>query len=85
MTIKNVQEIIDEKLKINENFVEFNFYFLNVKHNVKGIDLDFFLKTAKNFFQNNNYMIYKTGDKFLFNDNFYTVKENTYFIAIKNN
>ena len=83
MNTKFIGDIIDKKLEENENIVIFTFYELRIKHNLTEKEITKFLELSKNRLENSKYKVYFTGDKYKYQNEEKTVKENELMIAIK--
>ena len=83
MNIKFIGDIIDEKLEENEEYVVFTFYELRIKHNLNEDEISKFLELSKNRFENSNYKVYFTGDKYKYQNQEKIVNDNELMIAIK--
>lgn len=83
MTTQFVENIINEKMIINENEIIFTFYELRVKHNLSEEEVNKFLELCKTRLENAHYEVYFTGAKFTYNNANRTVQDNEFMIAIK--
>lgn len=83
MTIQFVEKYLENKLRENENYIVCTFYDLRVKHNLSEEDLDEFLKLSRNKLENNNFKVFFTGAKFIYQNANRTVQDNELMIAIR--
>lgn len=85
MTDKFIISYINKKLEEceDENFIRYTFYELRVKNNLKEEELDRFFTINKNYFENNGYKVYFTGDEFQYKNTYMKVQPNELMIAIK--
>jgi hypothetical protein len=81
--INLIEETLKEKIKTNINYIRYTFYELRVKYNLSEQDTDKFLKLIRNKLQNENYKVYFTGTKFVYENANRTVQPNELMIAIK--
>ncbi len=85
MTLKFIEDYINEKLNENDEYVRFTYYELKVKHNLNEVDIKMFLELAKNKFENMGYNVYFINDQYSYNGEIKTVEQNEFMVAIKNN
>ena len=78
-----VEKYLEDKFKINENYIDGKVYEIRVEHDISEQDINEFLRLAKTKLENLDYQIYFTGEKFKYDDRIITVQSNEYFIAIK--
>ena len=83
MTTQFVENLINEKMIINENEIVFTFYELRVKHNLSEEQVDEFLALCKTRLENLDYKVYFTGTKFTSKEQKRIVKDNELLVAIK--
>ena len=81
--ISIIDELIEEKLSIDENFLRFTFYEVRVKKGVKDEDEKDFLKLAENKLNNMNYIVYFQDQEFTYNEARRRVQINELLIAVK--
>ena len=81
--ISIIDELIEEKLSIDENFLRFTFYEVRVKKGVKDEDEKDFLKLAENKLNNMNYIVYFQDQEFTYNEARRKVQINELLIAVK--
>jgi hypothetical protein len=81
--INLIEETLKEKVKTNVNYIRYTFYELRVKYNLSEQDTDEFLKLIRIKLQNENYKVYFTGTKFVYDNANRTVQPNELMIAIK--
>ena len=83
MTTQFVENLIDEKMAINENEIIFTYYELRIKRNLSEEQVNEFLKLGKIKLENLEYNVYFTGAKFTYQNAKRTVQDNELMIAIK--
>ena len=83
MTTQFVENLINEKMIINENEIVFTFYELRVKHNLSEEQVDKFLALCKTRLEGLYYKVYFTGAKFTYKNANRTVQDNELMVAIK--
>ncbi len=83
MTLKFIDDYINEKISENDEFIKFSYFELRVKCNLSEEDIKMFLGLAKNKFQNMGYSVYFDGDEYTYNNEKKVVTENEYMVAIK--
>ena len=81
--ISIIDELIEEKLSIDENFLRFTFYEVRVKKGVKDEEEKDFLKLAENKLNNMNYIVYFQDLEFTYNEARIRVQINELLIAVK--
>ncbi len=81
--ISIIDELIEEKLSIDENFLRFTFYEVRVKKGVKDEEEKDFLKLAENKLNNMNYIVYFQDQEFTYNEARRKVQINELLIAVK--
>lgn len=83
MTLKDIDEIINKKIEENEEEVVFSFFELRIKENLNKEETSNFLVLAKTKLENLNYLVYKTGQNYIYNGEEKTVEENQLLVALK--
>ena len=86
MKLLNLQQIdmyLENKLKQNKNCVIFTFYELRVKLDLTSEETYNFLHLVSTKLENNNYKIYRTGQKYFYGEK-KKVEDNQLMVAIKN-
>ena len=78
-----IQKFIEEKMKLDSNYIRCTFYEIRVKNNFTEEDTLEFLKLIRNYLENNNFNVYFTGAKFVYKEANRTVQPNELFIAYK--
>lgn len=81
--ISIIDELIEEKLSIDENFLRFTFYEVRVKKGVKDEEEKDFLKLAENKLNNMNYIVYFQDQEFTYKEARRRVQINELLIAVK--
>ena len=83
MKDKEIIESLKEKISKDSNFIRYTFYELKVKYNLTEKDLDRFLILIRAKLENENYKVYFTDSKFIYQNANRTVQLNEILIAIK--
>ncbi|MBP3255630.1 MAG: hypothetical protein J6M60_03980 [Clostridia bacterium] len=83
MSLQQIDLYLENKLKQNENYIIFTFYELRVKLNLSSEETLNFLHLVSIKLENNNYKIYRTGQKYNYEGQKYEVEQNQLLIAIK--
>lgn len=83
MTMQDITEYLDNKIKKNENELTITFYEIRIKNNLSEIETDNFLELCKIRLENLGYKVYFTGTKFIFNNANRMVQPNELLLAIK--
>ncbi len=83
MTIQFITQYIEDKINENENFIRYTFYELRIKNNLSEEEIEQFLEINKNYFENKNYKVYFTGQRYLLKNKNEIVQPNELMIAIK--
>lgn len=84
MTLKFIDDYINEKINKNEEIIIFTFYELRVKCNLSKDEVQQFIELAKTKLCNIGYNVYLTGMKFTYKKTANFVKDNELIVAIKN-
>lgn len=84
MTTQFITEYLDNKIKLNENYIVCTFYDFRVKNNRSEEEIEELLKFGKIRLENMGYKVFITGDKFVYENCNRTVQGNELMIAIKN-
>ena len=83
MNTQFVEEYIIAKREMNENKIIFSFYELRVKNNLTEDQVNEFLRLSKIRLENLDYQVYFTGEKYKYNEENVTVKDNELMVAVK--
>lgn len=83
MTLDFINNYMNKKISENENKIIYTFYELKVKNNLSDEDLDIFLELNGIRFRNLGYKVYCANEKYIYNGEEMTVKENELMVAIK--
>ncbi len=83
MSLQQIDLYLENKLKQNENYIIFTFYELRIKLNLSSEETLNFLHLVSTKLENNNYKIYRTGQKYSYEGQKYEVEQNQLLIAIK--
>lgn len=82
MTLQEIDNYIEKKIKHNKNQIIFTFYELRIKLNLSSEETYNFLHLASIKLENNNYKIYRTGQEYFYKRKL-KVEDNQLMIAIK--
>ena len=83
MTLAFLNELIEEKMRENENYLVFTFYEFRVKNNLSQEDTQAAIELAKQKLNNNGYKTYCAKDPYILNGEVMSVTENQLLVAIK--
>lgn len=81
--INLIETTLTEKICQDINYIRYTFYELKVKYNLSEKELDRFLVLIRTKLENENYKVYFTDAKFIYNNANRTVQPNEILIAIK--
>ena len=81
--INLIESTLTEKTYQNINYIRYTFYELKVKYNLSEEELDRFLILIRTKLENENYKVYFTDAKFIYENANRTVQPNEILIAIK--
>jgi hypothetical protein len=81
--INLIESTLTEKICQNINYIRYTFYELKVKYNLSEQELDRFLILIRTKLENENYKVYFTDAKFIYENANRTVQPNEILIAIK--
>ena len=82
--IEMIETTLAEKMRQNENYIRYSYYEVNVKYTKTEKDKQLFLNLLINKLENNDYHIYREGQRFNYNGASILVQINEELIAIKN-
>lgn len=83
MTLLDIDEYLNRKINNNGNEIICTFYDLRINNNWSELEVQEFLKLAKNRLENLGYQVYFQGDKFVYNNANRMVQDNEYMVAVK--
>lgn len=83
MTMQDITNYLDDKIKQNEEELRITFYELRIKNNLSELEIDKFLELCKIRLENMGYEVFFTGAKFIFKNVDRIVQPNELMIAIK--
>ena len=83
MTMQDITNFLDNKIKKNENEIVVTFYEIRIKNNLSEAQTDNFLALCKTRLENMGYQVFFTGAKFVFQNVNRTVQPNELMVAIK--
>lgn len=78
-----INELVDEKIDKDEDFLRFTFYEVMVKNKVVNKQEIDFITLAKNKLNNMGYSVYLQEQEFIYNDISMKVQPNELLVAIK--
>ena len=84
MDEKEIYKLLDDKKKENKNKIVISFYELKIKRNLNNQDLFDALHSISEELVKNDYKVYRTDQKYLYNNKEYKVESNELMIGIKN-
>ena len=77
------KELIESKEIENTNYIRYSYYELKVKDNLTEKEIDYVLKSSRDYFENKGYKVYFTNAEFEFQNVKRKVEINEYMIAFK--
>ena len=80
---KFIEKYVEEKIKIDSNYIRCSFYDIRVKNNFSEEETLIFLKLIRNYLENSDFNVYFTGAKFIYKELNRIVQSNELFIAYK--
>lgn len=85
MTEKELEQFTNEliKSKENANYIRYSYYELKVKDNLTEKEIDYVLKSSRDYFENKGYKVYFTNAEFEYQNVKRKVEINEYMIAFK--
>lgn len=83
MNLEFIKSCIEEKLNENQDFIKYTYYWVRVKKDVSKNDFSTFMEYSKTYFENTGYNVYLREDKYTYNNELHTVKDNELLVAIK--
>lgn len=83
MTLQDIDEIINKKIEENDQEIVFTFFELRIKENLNKEETSNFLVLAKTKLENLNYLVYKTGQSYIYNGEEKVVEKNQLLVALK--
>ncbi len=84
MDKKDVYNLLEEQYKKDKNKITISFYELKIKRNLNNQDLFDALHSISEELVKNDYKVYRTDQKYLYNNKEYKVESNELMIGIKN-
>lgn len=84
MDKKEVYNLLEEQYKKDKNKITISFYELKIKRNLNNQDLFDTLHSISEELVKNDYKVYRTDQKYLYNNKEYKVESNELMIGIKN-
>lgn len=82
MNLQQIDMYLENKLKQNKKCIIFTFYELRVKLDLTSEETYNFLHLVSTKLENNNYKIYRTGQKYFYQEK-KKVEENQLMVSIK--
>jgi len=83
LTTQFITEYLDDKIKLNENYIVCTFYDFRVNNNRSEEEIKELCEFGKIRLENMGYKVFITGDKFMYKNCNRTVQSNELLIAIK--
>ena len=77
------KELIESKEIENTRYIRYSYYELKVKDNLTEKEIDYVLKSSRDYFENKGYKVYFTNAEFEFQNVKRKVEINEYMIAFK--
>lgn len=77
------KELIESKEIENTNYIRYSYYELKVKDNLTEKEIDYVLKSSRDYFENKWYKVYFTNAEFEYQNVKRKVEINEYMIAFK--
>ena len=84
MEQNEIYKLLSDKIKEDENKVVISFYELKIKRNLNKQDTFDALHTISEELIKSNYKVYRTNQKYTYNNREYIVESNELMIGIKN-
>lgn len=78
-----IDNLVDEKLAINEKILKFSFYEVRVKNGITSEQEGEFLRLATTKLNNMKYRVYLSDEEFTFDGDIMKVQPNELLIAVK--
>ena len=83
MTLKQIDEYLENKLKKNNSIVKYTFYEVRVKQDLKADESLNYIHLVATKLENLNYKVYRTGQEYSYKGKDYKVDSNELLVAIK--
>lgn len=83
MTLREVDDYLEEKIKQDENHIVFTFYELRIKLDLSEEEAQEFLRLVSTKLENTSYKVYKTGQEYEYKLKKVKVKDNELLVAVK--
>ena len=87
MTEKELKQFTNELIKSKEientRYIRYSYYELKVKDNLTEKEIDYVLKSSRDYFENKGYKVYFTNAEFEYQNSKRKVEINEYMIAFK--
>lgn len=77
------KELIESKEIENTNYIRYSYYELKGKDNLTEKEIDYVLKSSRDYFENKGYKVYFTNAEFEYQNVKRKVEINEYMIAFK--
>ena len=84
MDKKEIFKLLEDKIKQDENKVTISFYELKIKRNLNKQDMFDVLHTISEELIKSEYKVYRTSQKYIYNNEEHIVESNELMIGIKN-
>ena len=83
MTLEFVDNYLNSKLAQNREIIRFSFYEVRMKLNLSEEDSILFLQLIDQKLMNTGYLVYKTGEEYIYKGQKHTIQDNELLVAIK--
>lgn len=83
MTLKQIDEYLENKLKKNSSIVTYTFYEVRIKHDLKADESLNYIHLVATKLENIGYKVYRTGQNYTYKGKDYKVDSNELLVAIK--
>lgn len=82
MTLEFVDNYLNAKLAQNREIIKFSFYEVRMKLNLSEEDSITFLSLISQKLMNTGYLVYKTGEEYVYKGKTFNIQENELLVAI---
>jgi len=83
MNLEFIDNSLNKKIIENEEIIVYTYYELRIKANLSKNDTNCFIKLVSIKLQNLNYSVYRTGERYLYNNIEKLVQDNELLVAVK--
>lgn len=74
---------LEEKMQHDESIIKYTFFELKIKHDLNEESLNEFLRFSRNKLENQDYNVYFTGGRYMYQGQEQIVEQNELMVAIK--